>query len=125
MAAFEAGAAPILLISGAGGEAEVGGALAQELGLPHSALLLETEATSTRQNAAFSAAMVSGRVLVVTDDFHVWRCSWLYGAHFAEVEVVSVAGSRWWRPRLREGLSIAKAMLHSARSQASRRSTAE
>ena len=76
VALFHAGHAPKLLISGGGepAEADVGGALASSLGVPAHALMLERHARSTRENAVFSRALVGGRWLVVTCDFHAFRC---------------------------------------------------
>lgn len=103
-------AADVLVITGAGGEAQVGAALARSLGVNAAVLILETRARTTDENARFAAELVSGRVIVVTDDFHVWRCRWLFGRHFEHVEVVSVQGQRWWRPRIRELASLMKAL---------------
>lgn len=117
VALMREGASTTLVISGAGqpSEAEVGAQIATALGIDTASVLLETRARSTADNAAFCAELVSGRVLVVTDDFHVRRCRWVFAPHFDEVVVVGVVGSRWLRPRLREAASIAKALLRAAK----------
>lgn len=109
---YQAGLAPVVLVSGAGPgpepEGRVGTRFAAELGVPEEALLAELFAGSTAENARLCAELVAGRVWVVTCDFHVWRCRRLFAPHFAEVHVEGVAGSQWLRPRLREAVSIAK-----------------
>jgi uncharacterized SAM-binding protein YcdF (DUF218 family) len=118
---WKAGRAPVIILTGGVGhhppsEAEAGAALAQDLGVPGAALMLEMRSTTTVENARFAAELrVDGqsiarwRVLVVSDAYHAWRCGRLFGRHFAEaVGRGSVPG---WRLRvrgsLREVVSIA------------------
>lgn len=60
--------------------------LCRELGVPDEALLLEAQSRSTWDNARFTAALLRarglGRVLLVTDAFHLYRARqhfWLQG----------------------------------------------
>ena len=91
VALWREGAAPLLVLSGGVGdhppaEAEVMRALCLELGVPDEALLLEAHSRSTWDNARFTAALLRerglGRVLLVTDPFHLFRARqhfWLQG----------------------------------------------
>lgn len=88
---WRAGAAPLLVLTGGLGphppaEAEVMRRLCRELGVPDEALLLEAQSRSTWDNARFTAALLRarglGRVLLVTDAFHLYRARqhfWLQG----------------------------------------------
>ncbi len=85
IALIREGAAPRLLLTGGaqdpGGagptEAAVMARLARQAGLPESALLLETEARSTWENALFSRRLMAAQglvsALVVTDRLHLCR----------------------------------------------------
>lgn len=92
-------------------EAEVAATLAESLGVPRSALVLETRSTSTELNARFAAEMIEGRrVLVVTDAYHVLRSERVFARYFDEVRGVGTVNPRWW-PRvygsLREVVALA------------------
>ncbi|MEM9453452.1 MAG: YdcF family protein [Myxococcota bacterium] len=81
-------------------EAEVAATLAESLGVPRSALVLETRSTSTELNARFAAEMIEGRrVLIVTDAYHVLRGERVFARYFDEVRGVGTLNPRWW-PRL-------------------------
>ena len=97
---FHAGKAPLLVLSGGGGdapsavpEAEAMRLFLHDLGVPDSALLLESHSGNTRQNASLTAALLAQRgvtrVLLVTSAMHMARAS----AHFeaAGLAVVPVA----------------------------------
>lgn len=80
---YRAGKAPLLLLSGGttradeGPEAVAMQALLRDLGVPESALLLESRSTTTGENARFSAPMLRERgvdtVLLVTSALHMRR----------------------------------------------------
>lgn len=82
------GLAPVVLFTGGVGdyppaEAVAAAAYAETLGLPRDAILTETRSTSTEQNAQFAAELLgSGRILVVTDSYHVWRAERVFSRHF-------------------------------------------
>jgi uncharacterized SAM-binding protein YcdF (DUF218 family) len=90
-----------ILFSGAGGEAEAAAELARQHA-PHRRVLQECRATSTRENAAFSAEMLAGvrRVVVVSDEAHLFRCYLVFRRFFEEVAVVSCGPGRWGRESL-------------------------
>lgn len=106
---FEAGRADVLVLTGGRGdtgvvEAEVAATVAESLGVPRSAMVLETRSTSTDENARFAAEAIAGRrVLVVTDAYHVLRSERVFARHFVEVHVVGTVSPRWW-PRLQGAL---------------------
>lgn len=81
---FHAGKAPLVVASGGGdpevtpvSEAEALRGLLVDLGVPHSALLLETRSRNTRENAEFTAALLKQRevrrILLVTSALHMRR----------------------------------------------------
>lgn len=85
-------------------EAEVAATLAESLGVPRSALVLETRSTTTELNARFAAEAIEGRrVLIVTDAYHVLRSERVFGRYFDEVRGVGTVNPRWW-PRVRGAL---------------------
>lgn len=90
------GCAPLLVISGAGRggrtEAAVGAELAEEVGVPREALLLEERAGRTATNAAHVAELLGAdaSVLVVTERWHGARARLWFRRHFARVDVVGV-----------------------------------
>lgn len=106
--------------SGSGpSEAEVMARLARGAGVPEEALALEPQSRSTAGNASRSARILERlgvrRVLLVSDDFHLFRacrCFWAEG-----VDAVPVAAPRderelGWPKRaywvLREALAVAR-----------------
>jgi len=85
-------------------EAEVAAAVAESLGVPRTAMVLETRSTSTDENARFAAEAIAGRrVVVVTDAYHVLRSERVFARHFEEAHVVGTVSPRWW-PRLQGAL---------------------
>lgn len=112
------GLAPVLVVSGLGpggvSEGRAGAAYLEQRGVPLQAVLVEDRAANTGENARFSAVLVQGHVWVVTCDFHVRRCRWVFAEHFERVEVEGVQGTRWLRPRLRESVSVIRYLLRSA-----------
>lgn len=106
--------APMIVLTGGVGthppaEAVVAARLAQSLGVPAHALLLEDRSTSTRDNAAMAAALIHEgaaiarwRVVVVSDAYHAWRCGRLFGRHFAHA--IGRGSAPGWRLRIRGSL---------------------
>jgi len=90
-------------------EAEVAAEVCAALGVPPEAMILEAASRDTRENAAYSAKLVQGRVLVVTDTFHVWRCRRLFAKHFEGVGASGTTPQGWARVRyaVREVFAIA------------------
>ncbi len=95
VALWRAGLAPRVCFTGGLGrhgptEAEVGAALAVQLGLPADCIVLEPVSTSTEENASEAARRLGAlRVVVVTDSYHGWRCRLVFRRHFAEVAVAT------------------------------------
>ena len=113
------GAAPVVLFTGGIGdhppsEAEASAQLATELGLPHSAAILEARSTSTLENAGYAAQLLPDpagrRVLLVTDAYHVFRARRIFARFFGEVDAVSSTYGAWSRVRgaFREVLAVIK-----------------
>lgn len=108
------GRAPVIVLTGGLGdypptEAEAAAAVARNLGVPDSALVLETRSHSTETNAAYAARLVPARrVLAVTDSYHVYRCRMVFRRHFAEADAVGTAPPPYYRLRgaLREVLAV-------------------
>ncbi len=107
------GAAPVLLFSGANGEAHAAANMAIELGVPADAVLEETRATHTVANARLSARMLpeAQRIILTTDDYHLLRARLAFRSHFHEV-VLHDAGAGGFRMALRE---VAGLLLHPMR----------
>lgn len=102
---FQRGHAPRLILTGGGGpvaEADVAAAIARSLGVDASAVTCERESRNTEENARFSARLVQGRVLVVSDSWHVWRCVRVFRRHHTAVVGVGAVGPTWSRSALRE-----------------------
>jgi uncharacterized SAM-binding protein YcdF (DUF218 family) len=106
---YAAGRADTIVLTGGRGdagvvEAEVAAGLAESLGVPRAAMVLETRSTSTEQNARFAAEAITGRrVVVVTDAYHVLRSERVFARHFDEAHVVGTVNPRWW-PRMQGAL---------------------
>lgn len=109
VALFQAGTAPKLLFTGGRAVAtgpsagDMMARLAMQLGVPAAAIVTETRAHSTLQNALFSLPKIqnSTRILIVTEGFHLPR-SWLSFQWAALVEArsldISLARSTIFRP---------------------------
>jgi uncharacterized SAM-binding protein YcdF (DUF218 family) len=113
---WAAGRAEIIVLTGGRGdtglvEAEVAATVAESLGVPRSAMVLETRSTSTDENARFAAEAITGRrVVVVTDAYHVLRSERVFARHFEEAHVVGTVSPRWWartQGALREVVALA------------------
>jgi len=126
---YEAGLAPAVVFTGgtplAGGPA-AGGQMAlyaQSLGLPEHAVIIESAAQSTLQNALFSLALLPGarRFILVTEAFHLPRsyasfhwAGWELGhgdvslplASSEQVRRDPITGQVRWRILVRESLAI-------------------
>lgn len=96
---FHDGRAPALICCGGVGESpfaesEVARELAIELGVPPSAIWVETTSTSTQTNAEHAATAYPdaehATVLVVTDAFHVWRSCRVFARHFGRARGAGV-----------------------------------
>lgn len=88
------GRAPRIILTGGVGsfppaEAEAAATVARRLGVPASALVLESRSTSTAENARFARRLTNAkRVLLVTDSYHVYRARWVFRQYFASVDAV-------------------------------------
>lgn len=111
---WRAGAAPKVAFTGGVGdwgaaESAVAADLAAGLGVPREVMVLEARSTSTEENASELHALIGdARVLVVTDRYHVVRCTRVFGRWFpgpAGVGVVTSPGVRV-RGALREVLAL-------------------
>ncbi len=98
---LEAGAAPVLLLSGGKGggrpaEAEVMRDLALAAGVAEERLVLETESRSTLENARCSARIMRARgwrrALVITDAVHLTRALLAFRALGIDAKGAAVAG---------------------------------
>jgi uncharacterized SAM-binding protein YcdF (DUF218 family)/lysophospholipase L1-like esterase len=96
---FREGRAPRVLFTGGPAEAscpvaEAMGALAVDVGIPRSRILVETASASTRENASRSAPVLRGlgarRLLLVTDRLHMRRAAESFTKFGFEIEVASV-----------------------------------
>ena len=102
------GVAPKLLFTGGVGkhppaEAEVAADIARAAGVPEEALILECRSTTTDENAAYAvlvchaAGLGRGRVLVVTDAYHAFRCERVFRRRFTRVRAIGSVPSLRWR----------------------------
>lgn len=110
---WRAGVAPVVVFTGGLGafppsEATAAATYAAGLGLPVTATLLEDQSTSTEENAKFAAALLrqaqrpAARILVVTDAYHVFRATRVFGRYFPEV--VGAGSTPAWGVRMRGAL---------------------
>jgi uncharacterized SAM-binding protein YcdF (DUF218 family) len=93
-----------VVISGAGGEADVGATLAERAGVPPALILREPHATHTADNARHTHALLGDvRIAVVTDDVHLLRATVCFRRHFSVVHPVAARTPGIpWRNGLRE-----------------------
>ena len=93
---FHAGKAPLVLLSGGGdlehqafSEARAMAVFLQDLGVPAQAVVMEETSRNTRENAAFSAALLKARgiehILLVTSALHMPRALALFKAQGLQV----------------------------------------
>jgi len=77
--------APLIVASGAGGEAEAIAAICRAAGVAGGRIVLERQARSTAENIAFSAALLDrhgiARVTLVSDYYHLPRARLLARRH--------------------------------------------
>lgn len=95
----------IVLTGGVGthppSEAQAAAVVCRSLGVPGEALVLEEVSTTTEENARFAAALVGpGRVLVVTDCYHVFRCARTFAHYFGAADAVGAAPPPVQRARM-------------------------
>lgn len=106
--AWQAGRAPIVILSGGGEggttEARRMADAIVHLGVPRSALVLEERSRNTRDNARYSlplAGTAHPRLLLVTSTLHMPRAALLFRQAGAQVTPMPVpegrAPRRWWR----------------------------
>jgi uncharacterized SAM-binding protein YcdF (DUF218 family) len=96
VALWEEGFAPLVVFTGgrvksAFREADIAGAYAETLGVPKSAIRLESNSINTEENAKYAAELFPCEsVLVVTDSYHILRCQIVFGRYFSKVGMASV-----------------------------------
>lgn len=96
VALYQAHVAPVLLFTGGVGdhapsEAEVAAARAAAQGVPQEAILLETQSTSTEENALYAATLGEFQhIVVVSDAWHTHRIRHVFGRYFDTVDTVGV-----------------------------------
>jgi uncharacterized SAM-binding protein YcdF (DUF218 family) len=113
---YHAGVAPLLVLTGgqnAGApvsEARAAAELCLLRGVPPASLILEERSTDTLENAAFSARLVSGEVLLVSDAAHVYRARRMFRRHFVHVDAIGAIppGGPRVRMALREVASLVR-----------------
>lgn len=68
----------------------------REQGVPAQDLVAEEEATSSWQNVRNSAPLIEGDLVIVTDDLHAYRSSWVASQHGLDAQLATVpaGGSR-------------------------------
>lgn len=86
---FRAGLAPLLVLSGGGGEAEIAQRIAVAAGVPEGSCVLERESRSTHENARLTAPILRARgireIVLVSDPFHLLRAGRYFRAQGFEV----------------------------------------
>lgn len=108
-AAFEAGRAPRIIVTGYG-EADAMAHYLRVRGVSPSAIEREQRATSTHENAKHVAALVpsAARLVVCTQPSHQARARALFAAQGLEVELLDAAEAHWSLYRaVRERLAYA------------------
>jgi uncharacterized SAM-binding protein YcdF (DUF218 family) len=114
VALWRQGAAPRLAFTGGVGdwgpaEAVVAADLAASLGVPRDVMVGEDRSTSTEENARELRARIGdAHVLIVTDRYHVLRCTRVFGRHFRDPAGIGATSPPWVRIRgsLREVLAL-------------------
>lgn len=100
VALFDAGRAPVLILTGKGrgavAESECARTLALELGVPRQAILTEARSMTTRGNALESRELIKGgRVLLVSSPYHGYRAVRLFKPLFGEVAFEASSEAAW------------------------------
>jgi uncharacterized SAM-binding protein YcdF (DUF218 family) len=102
---WRAGVAPKLAFTGGVGdwgpaESVVAADLAASWGVPRDVMVGEARSTSTEENAADLRAVIGdARILVVTDRYHVPRCTRVFAHHFREPAAAGATSPPWVRIR--------------------------
>lgn len=112
---WRAGDAPMIVFTGGLGtyppsEAEASATLAESLGVPREAMVLEDRSTSTAENASRAAERLRvERIVVVTDAYHVFRARRVFDRYFPDVDAIGSTYGQWSRVRgaYREVLAVA------------------
>lgn len=90
VALYQQGLAPEMIFTGGveedgyttESESQVASAYAQRLGVPQTAIFIETRSKSTQQNAQFAAEICRAHgytdIIVVSDPYHLWRARFLF-----------------------------------------------
>lgn len=114
-ALFRARLAPKIFTTGGRGasghvESEAAARHLVRLGVPARAIAMERRSHSTEENALHAARALGrrARVLVVTDDYHVYRAERVFEAHFDHADAIGAGGPRGAiaYPVLREVLAV-------------------
>lgn len=69
----------------------------QTLGVPAQMIRLEMQAKNTWDNARFSAPLIHGPAIVVSDDWHLPRALHLFRRAGIKAQGFGVRGERTWR----------------------------
>ena len=102
---WHSGAAPALILTGGVGtyppsEAAAAADLAEALGVPRSAMIIEGVSTSTEENARLAALHADAQsVLVISDSYHVFRVERVFSRYFEAVDATGSTTHPW--PRFR------------------------
>lgn len=116
---FGQGVAPYVVCTGslpvpgslaARNEAELCAAVVRAHGVPDAAILVEPRSRSTEENARESAAIMRARgwqsAVLVSDDFHLWRATWLFQARDVRVWPSPAQRTGGSLPRLEKSISV-------------------
>ena len=103
-ALYHAGLAPEILVSGGSVKGSPNEAISmsqalQSLGVSEQAIRLETQAQNTWDNARFSASLIHGSAIVVSDDWHLPRALHLFEHAGVQTQGFGARGERNWRWR--------------------------
>ena len=101
-ALFHAGVGPEILVSGGSvkgspNEASSMADALQTLGVPAQMIRLEMQAKNTWDNARFSAPLIHGPAIVVSDGWHLPRALHLFRRAGIKAQGFGVRGERTWR----------------------------
>lgn len=84
-----------------------------DAGISEERILMEDRSKNTRENLAFSAELIDGadgRVVIVTNNFHVFRAVWLAEQQGYDAEGLAASSVTWMLPNnmLREFFGVVK-----------------
>jgi len=113
------GRAPVIVLTGGvvnwpPAEAVAAARTARDLGVPESALLVESQSRNTAENARLAREVAPfARIVVVTDRYHVRRCEWFFREYFEVVQGVGVTSPFFERAKgaFREAIAYAYYLL--------------